>query len=281
MRPPRSLRRLGHVCLQVPDVPRAVDFYVRACNLVEVTSSPGEVLLRCDYHHHCLVLRPGPEPALAHVGFETLDDDVTERLRSELGSRGVPVREAPPEEGRLGPAFQFRDPEGNWIEVYRAMARLQGVLVNGPFRLEKLGHVTFLARDLHQQAEFYRSIGFRLSDRSPRGAFLRCGTDHHGLAFLPGKRSTLHHHAYDVGDWGQIKLVLDALCRRQVVPDVGPVRHGPGNNIAVYVRDPAGFRIEFYCEMEQIEDDEDHERTYDPPTMNLWLRQPAPPGFHD
>jgi catechol 2,3-dioxygenase len=84
-----------------------------------------------------------------------------------------------------------------------------------------------------------------------------------------------------VGDWGQIKLVLDALCRRQVVPDVGPVRHGPGNNIAVYVRDPAGFRIEFYCEMEQIEDDEDHERTYHPPTMNLWLRQPAPPGFHD
>jgi len=32
---------------------------------------------------------------------------------------------------------------------------------------------------------------------------------------------------------------------------------GPGNNIAVYCRDPDGFRIEFYCEMEQIDDDED------------------------
>jgi catechol 2,3-dioxygenase len=280
VRAPRRIRRVGHVCLGVRDVARAADFYGRACGLVPVESDGARALLRSRFEHHCLVLQRSAEPALQHLGFETLDDGATEELWAELKSRGVPTREAPPEEARAGLAFQFQDPEGNWVEVYRAMERLPGVLANGAFPLEKLGHFTMLARDLGALADFYRGIGFRQSDRSPRGVFLRCGIDHHGLGMLPSGRSTLHHHAYDVGGWEQIKLVLDWLCRQGVTPDVGPVRHGPGNNISVYVRDVDGFRIEFYCEMEQIDDDEDHERRY-PPSFNLWLRHPPPEGFHD
>lgn len=277
---PRRIRRVGHVCLGVGDVSRAVEFYSRACNLVPVDVGARRALLRSGFEHHCLVLEQSAQSTLLHLGFETFDDGATEELQSELKARGVPTREAPPEEGRAGLSFQFRDPEGNWVEVYRTMGRLPGGLANGAFRVERLGHFTMLARDLGVQEDFYRSLGFRRSDSSPRGVFLRCGTDHHGLAFLPAGRAGLHHHAYDVGGWDQVKVVLDWLCRLDVIPDAGPVRHGPGNNIAVYVRDPEGFRIEFYCEMEQIEDDEDHERRY-LPTFNLWLRQPAPEGFHE
>lgn len=276
----RRIRRLGHLALEVQDLARALDFYARACNLVPVATGPGQAMLRSQFEHHCLVLEQTGRSALGHIGFETLDDASTEELRSELEARDVPVREAPPEPGRTGLAFQFRDPEGNWVEVYRTIDRQPGIVSPGPFRIEKLGHFTMLAQDLEAQASFYRSLGFRISDWWPRGAFLRCNTDHHGLAFLPSPRSSLHHHAYSVGDWAQIKLVLDWMFQCGVAPEAGPVRHGPGNNIAVYCRDPDGFRIEFYCEMEQIHDDEDHRREYTR-AFNLWLRAPSPAGFHD
>ena len=277
---PRRIHRVGHVALEVQDLERALDFYVRACNLVPVGKQPGAAMLRSRFEHHCLVLEETGRSALGHIGFETLDDARTAELRADLAARNVPIREAPGEPGRTGLAFQFQDPEGTWVEVYRAMERLPGIVSGGPFQLEKLGHLTMLARDLEAQASFYRSVGLRISDRWPRGVFLRCGTDHHGLAFLPSPRSSLHHHAYGVGDWEQIKFVLDWMCRCGVAPEAGPVRHGPGNNIAVYCRDPDGFRVEFYCEMEQILDDEDHAREY-VRAFNLWLRASSPAGFHD
>lgn len=268
------------MALEVQDLVRSLDFYARACNLVPVYTDPERAMLRSQYEHHCLVLEQAGRSALGHIAFETLDDAATEALRADLAGRDVPIREAPPEPGRIGAAFQFQDPEGNWIEVYRTMDRLAGVVSQGVFRMEKLGHFTMLAQNLDTQTAFYRSIGFRMSDQTRRGAFLRCGSDHHGIAFLPSTRSSLHHHAYSVGDWEQTKLVLDWMYRCGIAPDIGPVRHGPGNNIAVYVRDPDGFRIEFYCEMEQIDDDEDHRREY-PPVFNLWLRVRSPEGFHD
>ena len=268
------------MALEVRELEPALDFYARACNLVPAARGPKHAMLRSRFEHHCLALEETGRSALGHIGFETLDDDATDELRAVLAARGVPIREAPAEPGRTGLAFQFRDPEGNWIEVYRTMERLAGIVSGGPFQVEKLGHFTMLARNIEAQAAFYRGIGFRVSDRWPRGVFLRCETDHHGLAFLPASRSSLHHHAYSVGDWQQIKLVLDWMFQCGVAPEAGPVRHGPGNNIAVYCRDPDGFRIEFYCEMEQIEDDEDHEREY-VRAFNLWLRAPSPEGFHD
>jgi catechol 2,3-dioxygenase len=271
-RTPRRLKRVGHVCLEVPDVERSADFYSRVCSLVPAERDGRRTLLRAGFEHHCLSLQQGAAPGLVHLGFETLDDGDTEALWAELRGRGVPTRESAPEPGRIGLAFDFQDPEGNWVQVYRCMDRLPGVLRGGAFRLEKQGHFALRVRDFDRQVEFYRSIGLRLSDRSPRGAFLRCGTDHHALAMFPRADSAFDHHAYDVGDWGEIKLVLDWFCAQGEVPDVGPVRHGPGNNIAVYARDRDGFTIEFYCEMEQITDDEDHQREYYP-AMNLWLRQ--------
>ena len=90
----------------------------------------------------------------------------------------------------------------------------------------------------------------------------------------------LHHHAYDVGDWEQIKYVLDWMFKQGVPVEAGPLRHGPGNNITVYVRDPDGVRVEYYCELEQFHDDEDHIREFFP-RFNLWLQQGPPEHFYE
>jgi catechol 2,3-dioxygenase-like lactoylglutathione lyase family enzyme len=152
----------------------------------------------------------------------------------------------------------------------------------GPIPPLRLGHFTRSTPDPDAALAFFRSIGFRVSDWLPGNqAFLRCGTEHHGVAFLNYERALFHHHAYDVGDWNGIKFVLDWLARQDWPVEAGPVRHAGGNNIAVYIRDPNGFRVEFYCEMETIEDDEDHDTRRQPLRFDLWQQKPPPPGFRD
>ncbi len=279
-RSPRLIQRLGHLSVGVADLARSVDFYTRGCNLRLVHTEDHVAYLRCRYEHHCLVLHQSATPGLEHLGYETLNDEATDRLRFELGRRDVPIRESADEPGRLGLSFQFKDPEGTWVEVYRTMSRLPGTVSQAAFNLVKLGHFNLSTQQIEAQKRFYRSLGFRVSDHHDRGLFMRCGPDHHGLAFIAGNRAGLRHHAYELSGWDQMKLVLDWMFREEIVPTAGPHRHGPGNNIALYVRDPDRVHIEFYCEMEQIDDEEDHEREY-PRFWNLWLKKGPPPGYHD
>lgn len=275
---PRWIKRIGHVGLGVPDVERSLDFYTRAANLVLTErGEDGSAYLRCQAEHHCLSLHPAPEPHLDHVGWETLSDEDTEVLAGRLRRAGVAVTEAPPEPGRLGAAYRFRDPEGRRVEVYRASQRVAGIVSPGPFTLKRLAHVTLASRDLAAIERFYRGpLDFRLSDRRPgRGTWLRCNPDHHGVGILAEPRGLIDHHAYEVADWDAIKQICDWMYRQGFPLEAGPMRHGPGNNVNVYVCDPDGLKIEFYCEMELIEDDEDHVRVpakpWGAPYGNLWL----------
>lgn len=276
----RHIKRIGHVALGVPDVERSVDFYTRVANLALVErDAQGAAYLRCQWEHHALELRPAAQLRLEHVGFETLDDDATQALVTDLRRQGVAVEEAPEEPGRLGPAYRFQDADGRAVEVYRSMRRLAGLVSPGAFQVRRLGHVTLASPDVEATAGFYRRVmDFRLSDRRPGfGAWVRFNRDHHGVGILGLERPglLLDHHAYEVPDWNEIKRICDWSFRQGLALEAGPMRHGPGNNVNVYLKDPDGLKIEFYCEMEQIEDDEDHEERMHArrgsPYGNLWL----------
>ena len=281
---PGLIKRIGHVALGTSELDAALDFYVRVANLTPGPPQPdGTAYLRCQAEHHALALRASAAPGLDHLGFETFSDEDTLACRRHLERLGIETAAAPEEPGRLGEAFRFRDPAGTSIEIYRAMALGPGVVSPGPFALNRLGHVTLLTPDLEAPARFYReALGFRVSDRAPHGVWLRCSADHHVLAFLAGGRTAFDHHAYEIPDWNELKRICD-WCFRQGVPlDAGPMRHGPGNNVNVYVQGPDGVKIEFYAEMEQIRDSEDHVRARPRNAArygNLWqFRPPAEPG---
>jgi len=62
-----------------------------------------------------------------------------------------------------------------------------------PFHLRKIGHVVLNVSDLEAATRFYTGLlGLRVSDRYnesmvPGGmVFLRCNTDHHGVALVGG-----------------------------------------------------------------------------------------------
>jgi hypothetical protein len=48
----------------------------------------------------------------------------------------------------------------------------------------------------------------------------------------------------------------DLLGRSRIPILWGPVRHGPGHNIAVYHRNPGGHLVEFFIDLDRMADEE-------------------------
>lgn len=286
LRPPCRVRRPGHVAMTVPDPRASADFYTQVLHLTLVEEVDRVLYLRSRFEHHCLELHPAvasEPPAVRHTGWETDSDEATEAYRGFLQRQGVAVRDAPAEPGRRGLAFQFQDSMGLWHEVYRAMDRLAVLVTPSPFPILRQAHFAYNSPDVDRELAFFRSIGFRVSDWVPgvQGS-LRCTPDHHNISlFKYERRAGLHHQGFDAGDWQHLKAVLDGMAHQKVPVEVGPVRHAVGNNISIYFLDPNRFRVEVYCEMEQIEDDEDHDTRRQPLIFDLWQHKTVPPGFRE
>src|SRR5687767_15468699 len=84
-----------------------------------------------------------------------------------------------------------------------------------PFHLRKIGHVVLNVTDLEASVRFYTEVlGLQVSDRYPETmvpggmVFLRCNTDHHGVALVGGASmnecSSLNHFAFEVGSLDEV-----------------------------------------------------------------------------
>jgi hypothetical protein len=52
--------------------------------------------------------------------------------------------------------------------------------------------------------------------------FVRCGPDHHTINFVRGKRTIMHHIAFELKDAAQIVSACDFLGRRNIKLTWGP-----------------------------------------------------------
>jgi catechol 2,3-dioxygenase-like lactoylglutathione lyase family enzyme len=148
------------------------------------------------------------------------------------------------------------------IEAIRSLERPRGL----PFRIGKIGHVALHVRDLARSARFYTQVlGFQVSDvygeDMMRGGavFLRCNTDHHGVALFQGDEAQLagaglHHMAFEVGTVDEVVRAREHLRHHQVPIDFDGRRRA-GCQLAVEFRDPDGHRLEIYWDIDQIGDD--------------------------
>jgi catechol 2,3-dioxygenase-like lactoylglutathione lyase family enzyme len=131
-----------------------------------------------------------------------------------------------------------------------------------PFDLRKIGHVVLNVTDLEAAERFYTEVlGLRVSDRYPDSmvpggmVFLRCNTDHHGVALVGGaarlERSTLNHFAFAVGSPEEV-FRARAWLRERRVPIVFEGRRRAGCQLAVEFQDPDGNNLEIYWGLDQI-----------------------------
>ena len=135
-----------------------------------------------------------------------------------------------------------------------------------PFHIGKIGHIVINVRDVAKSTAFYTQIlGFQISDVYPDEmvpggmVFLRCNTDHHGIALVGSMTDEapnveLNHIAFEVPSLDDVIRARDHLRQHQVPIDFAGRRRA-GCQIAVEFRDPDGHRLEIYWGVDQVGSD--------------------------
>ena len=125
---PFDLRKLGHVVLNVTDLEAAVRFYTEVLGLQVSDRYPdtmvpgGMVFMRVNTDHHGVALVGGAsrfdKTSLNHFAFEVGSPDEVFRARAWLRKHGVPIHFEGRRRAGCQLAVEFRDPDGNNLEIY-------------------------------------------------------------------------------------------------------------------------------------------------------------------
>jgi catechol 2,3-dioxygenase-like lactoylglutathione lyase family enzyme len=271
--------RAHHATLRVADAVEARQRWSRLHGL----SGDGDserALLRCSYEDFCLELRrSGERPGLEHVAYELRREVSLDEAGERIASEGVEATEVEvPVRGR---GLRLDDPDGNAIVLVErvlpedrkpAVARFTDELP--AYHPRRLQHFNYLTADTPRLAEFYeRVLGLRVSDWVGDGAvWMHADRDHHVVAFLDKGYSHIHHLAFELTDWGEMRVALDHLAQHRRPIAWGPGRHTMAQNLFAYCRMvEEEIFVELFADMEQLEPD--HEPRYfedDPHGANAW-----------
>jgi catechol-2,3-dioxygenase len=269
-----SLRRIHHVCLRTGDVADATQRWSIQFGLTVREVAPERARLACAYEPYSLELVQSDDPGADHTGYELVRGASLDDAAAHLTRLGVEFDREPD-------AIRLRDPDGHGVELVAyappddprpAIARWSETLPG--FHPRKLGHVNSLTGDLAGLTEFYSdALGMQVTDRlGDEGCWLHIGADHHTVALVGKGFYHFHHLAFELTDWGELRVALDHLAQHGRWLAWGPVRHALGQNLAAYVRIPEEeCLVELYSDMEQLT--ADHEpRTWpdDAHSSNTW-----------
>jgi catechol 2,3-dioxygenase-like lactoylglutathione lyase family enzyme len=269
-----SLRRIHHVCLRVDDLEAAAARWSIQFGLSRRPDRDGRAYLACDYEPYSLELVRENDPGHDHTGYELARGITLDDATAHLRGLGIDHR-------REDRALHLHDPDGQGIELVAheptgdlrpPVARFTTSLPG--FHPRKLGHVNSLTGNLAALIGFYcDALGMRVTDRlGDEGAWLHVNADHHTLALVGKGYPHFHHLAFELIDWGELRVALDHLAQHGRWLAWGPVRHGLGRNLAAYVRIPEeDCFVEVFSDMEQLEPDhEPRDWPDDAHSSNTW-----------
>jgi catechol-2,3-dioxygenase len=267
----------GHVALQVQELERSVTHATATLGLRESLRDGQSVYLTANDKHHELQILGTGTAGLDHVGLEVEHDRELDELRDRAVTAGARILSEHPGEPGLASALRFEGPGGVVFEVYVGMERtpLSVDTVLRPFA-RRLGHVNLLSDEKAELERFILDVlGFRVSDRLGEVAtWMRCDTDHHGIALANTSAGTrLHHHAWELESWSAMGQYADHVSRLGQQFIWGPGRHGPGFNQFTYLLDPDGVVVEAYSDLQRIYDDASYKPidwSNEPRALNLW-----------
>ena len=258
-----------HIQLQSPAPEKLAAFYGDAMQMSVEKLPDGR--WHCAGPQRHLLIAPGQARGFDFSAFGCRDAAGLAELRARAKSEGLdPADMASP---LLDKAFSVRDPDGNGIVLGLAReAPNEGCGLRGP-----LQHVTLATLDVGAIEDFYANkLGFLVSDRvvNEQGGiatcFMRSNHEHHTLACFLSSRKGLDHHSYEAGEWDTIRDFADHFAARDIRPMWGPGRHGPGNNLFIFIEDPDGNWIEVSAELEVIRDRPVKHWPHGERTLNLW-----------
>jgi catechol 2,3-dioxygenase-like lactoylglutathione lyase family enzyme len=253
-----KVKRLGYATFETTDVDRAIDYYTRVVGLNLISRDAGHAYLGSRMGLLSIVLEKSNRDHCARLGFEVAGDVDFASGARRLFDVGVQCQVASDPLPGVTRLLSFKDPKDTTIELFNGWSFLDRPAHETGVGSFKLGHIAFFCPEPQKMVEFYSKVmGFRLSDWiGDYFAFMRCGVDHHAVNFLRGDSSQMQHIAFELRDSSQLTRACDLLGREKIDILWGPVRHGPGHNIATYHRNPDDQIIELFCDMDIISDEE-------------------------
>jgi catechol 2,3-dioxygenase-like lactoylglutathione lyase family enzyme len=266
---------LHHYALEVPDL-EVADGFLRDFGL-ETGEKDGGLIAHCAGRDQEQVrMVEGPVKRLHHVSF-TLRPGSLDEVREALARAGTPVI-APPA-GAAEHGLWVRDPDGTAVQLLdtepappRPVAEIltnagasrqrigvaQWREVTGDVLPRRLGHTLLFSPQPAAMTAFYTDVlGLKVSDRIHHDlvTFLNAGPgDHHIFGFISSTHPGLHHASFEVPSIDAIALGADRMRAKGRDPGWGLGRHTIGSNFFHYNPDPWGSWIEWFSDIDQIDD---------------------------
>ncbi len=262
---------LHHMQLQSSDSAQLAAFYAGTMDMTARQLGSGDWL--CEGPLRRMLFTQGEDKRLGYAAFACRDADGLAAIRARAEAGGVPILPSP---SALfgGDAFAVQDPDSNRIVFGLAQQEPPRPGLRGP-----LQHLTLASQDPDAFERFYvDKLGLIISDavRDADGrlmvVWMRTNHEHHTLSCFRHARQGMDHHSYEAGDWSVIKDWCDRMGSRRIPLMWGPGRHGPGNNLFVFVEDPDGNWIEISAELEVVHDRPMKVWPHEEHTVNLWGR---------
>ncbi len=269
--------RLHHLALASPDPSALAAFHQRVMGL-KLRDTESGILGEAPGRRTYFV--PGSANNLAFAGFAVEDAEVLERLKARLRDASWPFEEWPGGTELFAPGVVVLDDPDKQRLLF-GLGRPSD-LDESQHLTARLQHVVVASRNAEQLSHFYQTVlGFKLSDNvlddqgHLRTAFLRCSDEHHSFAVFQASSNRFDHHCYEAGEWGLIRDWGDHFASEHVKVEWGPGRHGPGNNLFLFIHDLDGNWLEVSAELEIVAPDRavgvwPHEQR----TLNSWGTAP-------
>ena len=261
---------LHHLKLASPAPDRLANFYGQALDMA-VERADG--VWTCTGPRRKLLFVEGPAKKLVSAGYAAADEGVLDRLQTRLAAHSVRIDDTPTGLFRER-AVSFWDPDGNAIVFGLA----EGNSASAGRMPARLQHLVVGSTNAGAMVEFYTSVvGLRESDRvnddeeQMRTSFMRTDSEHHSFAVFQTTECRLDHHCYEVTDWNAIRDWGDRFAELRTPIKWGPGRHGPGNNLFLFIHDPDGNWVELSAELMIVPDHKPVGRwRHEEHTLNSW-----------
>ncbi|CCQ92240.1 Metapyrocatechase [[Clostridium] ultunense Esp] len=263
-----GIMRLGYVVTRVTDLEAARKHYVEVMGLEVTDRTDTEIYLKGwdEYDHHSIVLRQSDKAGLEKMAFKVHTYEDLAQLEKNLQQYGASVtRISKGENHKVGEGLRFRAPSGHTMELYvdmeykgKALSQVNpapwpdGLLGVGAPRID---HLLITAEKPHETVDFLmKALNFYMSEKvvenerseTPIAAWLFRSYTPHDIAIIPGKDEGLHHFAFWLDEFTDLRKAGDVFSKNDVPVDVGIERHGITRGQTIYYFDPSGNRNEVF-----------------------------------
>ena len=262
---------LHHLEIQSSNPERLSNFYSNIMDMKIDKLSSDKFL--CDGPSRKIIITLGKDKTLSHAGMVCRNENNLNGFKDFLNQKELKLKDFNSELYKPG-SFSVEDPDKNVI-CFGVLKDKSTASLNGIHA--PLQHLTFASEDVVSFQNFYENkLGFQVTDRVVKnnGELATCFTtsnhEHHTIACFKSSKKGMDHHSYEAGDWNHIKGWCDHFASNNIKLMWGPGRHGPGNNLFVFIEDTDGNWIEISAELETVHGRPVRNWPQEERTLNLW-----------